>query len=293
MKPDKIYISVIIPYKKNLIQLEDALNSVPCHDYIETIVIDDYSHENESTSLIIDKYPWIRFIENKSINRGAGSARNIGIELANGRWIFFLDSDDCIDTIKFDKIIPYLLQNHNKDCIFFKADTKYRINANEFNPRHQHLNCAVDKFIINNCEFGLRFEVPVPWGKFISRDFILGNKIRFDSTIHANDVMFSLMVGRLARNISAINEVIYFVTRSNDSLTTNRAEFAALQRLEVLIRSNIYCIEYNIPRKFQNGLLFVLNTRPWKITMDKVYLYCAFVKMHILKIQAKKIRNNL
>lgn len=86
-------VSVIIPFYNQVDWLIEAVDSVFEQTYtdFEVLVINDGS--NEDISAFLDKF-------NKSItyiwkeNGGPASARNLGIELANGEYIAFLDSDD-------------------------------------------------------------------------------------------------------------------------------------------------------------------------------------------------------
>jgi len=86
-------ISVIIPtYNRAQMVIravESALRAISPGD--EIIVIDDGS--TDQTEFVLEKYAGkIRYI--KTVNRGAGPARNLGVQLARHDWIAFLDSDD-------------------------------------------------------------------------------------------------------------------------------------------------------------------------------------------------------
>lgn len=88
-------VSVIIPTYNRGHYISEAINSVLAQDIegcsIEIIVVDDGSTDNtrEITKGFGDKIIYI-YQENK----GAGAARNRGIENVSGEWIAFLDSDD-------------------------------------------------------------------------------------------------------------------------------------------------------------------------------------------------------
>jgi glycosyltransferase involved in cell wall biosynthesis len=86
-------ISVIIPtYNRAQMvtrAIDSALRAVSPRD--EIIVIDDGS--TDRTEFVLEKFAGkIRYI--KTVNRGAGPARNLGVQLARHDWIAFLDSDD-------------------------------------------------------------------------------------------------------------------------------------------------------------------------------------------------------
>jgi glycosyltransferase involved in cell wall biosynthesis len=87
-------ISVIVPTKNRDLLLLRALKSVYSQTYsnIEVIVVDDGSEINKSEQLVAS-FPSIKYIYNKSLG-SASKTRNMGIKIANGEFIAFLDDDD-------------------------------------------------------------------------------------------------------------------------------------------------------------------------------------------------------
>jgi glycosyltransferase involved in cell wall biosynthesis len=88
-------ISVILPTRNREELLGRALSSVLWQTYEnwECIVVDDSSHDNtyEIVKKLNDKR--IRYVKNIT-GKGASASRNIGINLSNGKFLAFLDSDD-------------------------------------------------------------------------------------------------------------------------------------------------------------------------------------------------------
>ncbi len=86
-------ISVVIPSHNRAELLPRALDSVLTQSLapLEVILVDDGSDDN-TTELIHDRYPDVRYLRQE--NRGVSAARNRGIAAARGDWIALLDSDD-------------------------------------------------------------------------------------------------------------------------------------------------------------------------------------------------------
>ena len=86
-------ISVIIPTYNRADVLSRALDSVFAQTTppYEVIVVDDGSSDDTAT-LMQQHYPDCTYLQQE--NRGVSSARNLGIQHANGEWLAFLDSDD-------------------------------------------------------------------------------------------------------------------------------------------------------------------------------------------------------
>ena len=80
------------------IQLRDVLNLYASKkfDDIEILVIDDGSNDNSGNIVkqLLNSDNRIKYI--KKENGGVGSARNLGIEISNGKYIMFIDGDDWV-----------------------------------------------------------------------------------------------------------------------------------------------------------------------------------------------------
>lgn len=107
-------ISVIVPVynaEKTLRQCVDSILCQECKDF-ELLLIDDGS--KDYSPAICDEYAAkdIRVKVFHKPNGGVSSARNLGIDNAQGKWITFIDADDYISKSYFDTI-----DEHNEDVL--------------------------------------------------------------------------------------------------------------------------------------------------------------------------------
>ena len=107
-------VSVITPAYNAERFIEDTIKSVleQTYENLEMIIVDDCSTDN--TEKIIKKYMKLdnRIIYKKlEGNSGAAVVRNAAIEMATGRYIAFLDSDDLWDENKLEKQISFMEEN--------------------------------------------------------------------------------------------------------------------------------------------------------------------------------------
>jgi len=113
-------VSVISPVYKVEKFIETTINSVLAQTYknFEYILVDDCSPDNSAEIILsmVKQYPQIKYYKLES-NLGAAVARNKGIELAEGQYIAFLDSDDCWKPEKLEKEVR-LAQEKNAEIIF-------------------------------------------------------------------------------------------------------------------------------------------------------------------------------
>lgn len=90
-------VSIIMPNYNYAKYLEQSINSVLAQTYsnFEIIIIDDASTDNsvEIIQLYVNRYKNIQLITN-TINKGVIACRNLGIELAKGNYLCFIDPDD-------------------------------------------------------------------------------------------------------------------------------------------------------------------------------------------------------
>jgi len=86
-------ISVVVPTFNRAHTLPRALDSIlcQCQPATEVIVVDDGS-QDDTGDLIRRRYPQVHYL--RQPHGGVSSARNRGIDAADGDWIAFLDSDD-------------------------------------------------------------------------------------------------------------------------------------------------------------------------------------------------------
>lgn len=94
-------VSILIPVFNTGKYLQECIDSVINQTYknIEIILIDDASTDQKTIELLAQykqKYPNIKLEINKE-NKGLSTSRNIAVNLATGKYITFLDSDDYIE----------------------------------------------------------------------------------------------------------------------------------------------------------------------------------------------------
>lgn len=143
-------VSVIIPVYNAESTIRLSIQSILNQSYknLEIIVVDDGS--TDSTVQIVEELSRLSkniriFQQNRN---GAASARNLGIKVANGYYIQFMDSDDVLSTDKLENQIRKL-EELNCDLVFcrtrvFKKDDdllgSYLFSANDFIPVHEEVN---------------------------------------------------------------------------------------------------------------------------------------------------------
>ena len=105
-------ISVIIPVYESATSILRCIRSVCAQTYKNLEIIVVYRKSSDNTLEILEsvKDPRIKIIEQVE-NTGPGGARNIGVDNAHGKWLGFVESDDCIDSDFYEKLLKSAINN--------------------------------------------------------------------------------------------------------------------------------------------------------------------------------------
>ena len=212
-------LSIIIPHKNFKERLAALLDSIPTGEW-EIIVVDD--HSDEPPVELISHRDDARLVPNPPHKHGAGAARNTGIKVAWGKWILFADADDLFLPGAFDTVRSYLASD--ADVVYFKP-TSHWDGTTKPALRHTAYAALVHEWVHCGSDW-IRYRFHVTWSKLVRRELIERHNIVCDETRVANDLVFSLKVGRLcADKIIATEETIYSVAQANPkSLSARNAE---------------------------------------------------------------------
>lgn len=205
-------VSVIIPVYNVEKYLRECLDSVINQTLkdIEIILVDDGS--TDSSLVICNEYAQKddRIIVLTQQNQGAGSARNLGMEIAQGEYFHFMDSDDTIDEIFYD-VLYKNGRKYNSDIIICGINTiskndsyieyfdlsKY-INRNRF-------NCFNYKDIKEQL-FKRSWNI---WNKLYKSDFVKKYNIRYSNARVFQDAPFHFETILKAKRMSFVEAKLY------------------------------------------------------------------------------------
>ena len=210
-----INYSIIIPHYNIPDLLGRCLRSIPQREDVQVIVVDDNSPGNEDYTHKIPelKRNGIEFYVATS-GKGAGHARNIGLEHAVGKWLIFADSDDFF-VEDVSSILDEYANNEN-DIIYFNIFSCDCYDTNKRYPsKKDRLFSLYEK---SNNDMIFRVGCVDPWGKIIRRQLVLDNNIRFQETRAHNDLLFSVMTGIKAQSVGIVNRPIYWYVIREGSL---------------------------------------------------------------------------
>lgn len=238
--------SIIIPVYNVEKYLCDCLDSVLNQSYpddYEVICVNDGSTD-ESLYILknyADKDKRIKVVSQE--NKGLSVARNRGINAATGKYIFFLDSDDWLETNALE-ILSH--QIDDEDIICFNGHRYFEDGSKEELP---------DKGIIENNLTGWdyynkyalisrKFHFVCVVLRLYNRDFLLKNQLFFEEEIYHEDNLFTPIVCYYAKKVKVIPDILYVYRIRDGSITWS----VNLKKLEDIIKVANKLSDFFIPK---------------------------------------------
>ena len=296
----EINYSIIIPHKNIPDLLQRCLNSIPRRKDIQIIVVDD---DSDSDKVDFEHFPGVGEecveVYFTKEGKGAGYARNVGLNYAKGKWLLFADADDFY-VRDFISVIDEDVKKE-VDIVFYNATSVYSDNLQK-NDRSKHINNKIAIYDHNdiNSSNMVKYTIYDTWMKMFNRNFIKINHILFNEVISGNDVYFSIQSAFLAKEIFVNKKVIYCVTVRKGSLTFCNQKDVLKSRINVLLennrflksnqlykyRANIIPLYYQLYKISHGEFIKYLLLNKWNAVIifnDFVYFIYLKVKRHIWK----------
>ena len=194
-------LSIIIPAYNAEQYIKPCLDSILQNSKeslskTEIIVINDGSTDN--TLKILESYNQYKNIKiHTTKNQGVSAARNLGISLAKGEWITFIDADDTVNT-NFSKVVNLVENSKSSFIIFGNYDIE-----------------TIDKKILTTQTLQSSMYLSGPWSKVYNRQFLIKYKILFEK----EDMLFNLEVIQNSDAIESYKIGFYNYRQNNNSVT--------------------------------------------------------------------------
>ena len=243
-------------------------------DSIEFIFVNDCSPDNSITIVrkLLEEYPErkndVQIIEHE-VNKGLPSARNSGLKIASGEYVFHCDSDDWLE-----KEALFLLQQEalKQDADVVWSDWYLSFKNNE---RYMSQSPTTDKNIFSGKETvklmlggKVRYNV---WNKLVKRKLYTDNEIWFPDGYGMGEDMTMIKLLAFAQKVSYLPKALYHYVQLNEDAFTKKITDSHLQQ----IRYNVDDIVTFLHKKYNDNLnetiqFFKLNTKlPFLISNDK------------------------
>lgn len=233
-------ISVIVPIYRVEKYLLKCVESIQRQTYqnIEIILVDDGSpdHCPEICDQFAKEDSRIKVIHKK--NGGLSDARNAGIEVANGEYLAFVDSDDYISGEMIEKMYCRIIRDQSDMAI---------CNIDFVNEKGNSLNCntiQVDNMTVEEPRFwrdlyGINYTYcVVAWNKLYAKK--LFKDVRYDvGKLHEDEFIIHKLVSKCEK-ISFLSEKFYCYLQREQSITKSKYTIKRMDVAEAVIHRSLY-----------------------------------------------------
>ena len=229
-------ISLVVPVygvEKYINQFLQSIRMQTFQDF-EVILVDDGS--KDKCPEILDEFVKEddRYKVIHQSNRGVAEARNTGLNVATGEYVYIVDSDDWLE--------PTALESLWNEADRTKADIIYGDWVREKSSGSERLHCFPNAFVTEDCDTikALQFAVNsnnnsvriarpefriinhlggAPWRGLFKASIIKNNNLRYDSSVKGlgDDILFTLRLYEFVNKVAYIPHVIYHYRLLNAS----------------------------------------------------------------------------
>lgn len=243
-------ISVVMPVHNRGALLNKSIGTLVNQSLkdFELICVDDASRDIlalQTLNLYERQYSFIKVVYLKD-NVGAAEARNVGLDMAAGEYIIFLDSDDEFSGSLLEVMYNRAIQTDADMCCCgyeeFYEDGQGRHSLGIHFPKESGTVTQGGFALGDLDETALTLWAPAPW-KLCRRDFILKNRIRFQTLHSCNDVYFSCMAAILAQRIcytKCDSPLVFYRRDADGQISANRNPGDILEAVKWLMENLEY-----------------------------------------------------
>ena len=274
-------ISIIIPFYNADKWIGRMLDSLLRQDMqkeaYEIIVVDDGSKDEP---LVLKSYvqKHTNIIYTKQKNSGPGAARNAGLKIATGEYVFFCDSDDYVAENCLYRLFN-IAHERSLDMLFFNvpriSESEAVLSSKKNYDNIQEYSTGKDFFALP-IENGFRSLGPCQF--IISRSFICEHHLQFPSDMIMNeDACFLIDAVLIAKKTAKVDADVYYYIQNPQSLihysgrilqaekwATNRLMF--ITKLDSIIRNPM--IAMDMPIGCLNNLIWLKNNKSYVLIRE-------------------------
>lgn len=205
-----VYLSLVVPFygvEKYIRACLDSLyrQDMPEADY-EVICVNDCSPDGSESIVreMQNRHSNLHLICHET-NKKLGAARNTGLAAAQGRYVWFIDSDDYIRDNCLKTIVEYC-ENDQLEILHWSIQD----NSGKWITRIEESDVTTGKYDLISGSQDLTF----PWNRVYKREFLINNNLWFND-VWGGDVIHTMQALDLAERTKGVSDCFYFYRTDN------------------------------------------------------------------------------
>ena len=258
-------VSVIVPVynvEKYIKQALDSLVNQSLYD-IEFICINDCTPDKsfEIVREYAAKDNRFVLIEQKT-NQGQGIARNVGLEIAKGDYIMFLDSDDWFELDACEQAYNLIKRNQNDMVLFsyynyYENSHKKELRTNMIKPFSKVINDP--QIVLKDIDTAF-FRSALTVMYIYRKDFLNNHNIRYGNERLGEDIDFCFKALVNCANLSILNAPLYNYRQRNNSASQNYDLWKDLINVRYKIYENMLNCDINQSWFVKYYIVYMINS---------------------------------
>lgn len=238
--PNAYKVSVVIPVHNAEKFLRGTLESLLAQRLREAEFILVENGSTDGTQDIIDEFKRKdpRFVSVSIGPSNAGAARNVGLDMAHGQYIIFLDADDEYHPDLLTKSYD-AAKKHNAEIVWFNSREKNAKNG--LTKGHPHAyrksNFPKERPFAFSALKGNPFDsfIGWPWDKLYSTQYIRSNCFSYQELDVSNDGYFNFLAMANAKRIVPLDDVLITrVVEHGSNISSNKHDLNPTNQLRML-----------------------------------------------------------
>lgn len=266
------FFSIIVPVYNIEEYIKRTLESIIANQFCDYEIIFINDGSTDGSEQILKQFIGKNIFVYYQKNQGLSAARNLGLQKAKGKYIIFLDGDDCITNNMLSSLYNVISKNKCDLYIFGrinnynnKKNIPYKLSSKIFNSPNDYLYTS-----LSNSTF--RTNV---WDKVYCREIIKENNLQFVEGLLYEDMLFLLQYLSHCSIIETIPTEFYLYTMANNTSITKSFRKKDLDVLIFLKMANDF---FNINRKLEEKFINIVLQR--YALSSLVGKYILFYKKH-------------
>ncbi len=219
-------VSIIMPVYNSEKTLKRAIGSLcaQTNNNIEIIVVDDHSTDNTITiaTSIANNDDRVKVLKNNK--KGVSSARNLGLDIAQGTYVMFLDSDDEFKNNSTEKMLS-LIEKNNVDLAICNYET-VKVDDAYLNEKYSSHGLKDKKDYLKEDILNKHsLYYGAIWNKIFKLSIIKENNIRFKENISlGEDTVFDCEYYKYVEKIFVTEDILYRYYINGDFSLTKQSD---------------------------------------------------------------------
>lgn len=269
-------VSVIVPFygvEKYIARCTESLMRQTMQNDIEFIFVNDATKDNSLDVLqkVLAEYPERKeqvTILHHERNKGLPAARNTGLSIARGKYIYHCDSDDYLEKDALESLYRKAEEN-DSDIVWGDF---YEIMTNGIRHKKQPAYStpldAVKGMLTGDMDYNV-------WNKLVRRDLYLANNIFFPAGYAMGEDLTMIKLFSKALKIAFVSKSVYYYDRTNPGAMT----YSMSEEKQNALKHNVTMVENYLYRIYGSTLMVEIATLklnlkwPFLISTDKIGIY--------------------